>query len=44
MAKWWMETHASIQAKIMLKQREKEETENEENHPWNYIPKPRWDN
>ena len=44
MAKWWMETHGSIQAKIMMKQREKAETEDEENRPWHHIPKPQWEN
>ena len=44
MAKWWMKTHASIQAKIMMKQREKAETEDEENRPWHHIPKPQWEN
>ena len=44
MAKWWMETQGSIQAKIMLKQKEKAETEDEENRPWHHIPKPQWEN
>ena len=44
MGKWWMETHGSIQAKIMMKQREKAETEDEENQPWHHIPKPQWEN
>ena len=44
MTKWWMETHGSIQAKIMMKQREKAETEDEENRPWHHIPKPQWEN
>jgi len=44
MAKWWMETQGSIQAKIMMKQREKAETEDEENRPWHHIPKPQWEN
>ena len=43
-AKWWMETHGSIQAKIMMKQKEKAETEDEENRPWHHIPKPQWEN
>ena len=42
--KWWMETQASIQAKIMKKQQEKAETEDEENRPWHHIPKPQWEN
>ena len=42
MAKWWMETHGSIQAKIMMKQREKAETEDKENRPWEHLPKPQW--
>ena len=44
MAKWWMKTQTSIQAKIMLKQKEKAETEDEENRPWHHIPKPQWEN
>ena len=44
MAKWWMETHGSIQAKIMMKQREKAETEDADNQPWHHIPKPQWEN
>ena len=44
MAKWWMETQGSIQAKIMMKQKEKAETEDEENRPWHHIPKPQWEN
>ncbi len=44
MAKWWMETQGSIQAKIMMKQQEKAETEDEENRPWHHIPKPQWEN
>ena len=44
MGKWWMETHGSIQAKIMMKQREKAETEDAENRPWRHIPKPQWEN
>ena len=42
MAKWWMETQGSIQAKIMLKQKEKAETEDEENRPWEHLRKPQW--
>ena len=44
MAKWWMETHGSIQAKIMMKQREKAKTEDEETRPWHHIPRPQWEN
>ena len=44
MAKWWMETQGSIQAKIMMKQQEKAKTEDEENRPWHHIPKPQWEN
>ena len=42
MTKWWMETHGSIQAKIMMKQKEKAEIEDEENHPWEHLSKPQW--
>ena len=42
MAKWWMETQGSIQAKIMMKQREKAAAEDAENHPWEHLPKPQW--
>ena len=44
MAKWWMETQGSIQAKIMMKQQEKAETEDTENQPWHHLPKPQWEN
>ena len=44
MAKWWMETQGSIQAKIMLKQKVKAETEDAENQPWHHLPKPQWEN
>jgi len=44
MTKWWMETHGSIQAKIMMKQQEKAETEDAEDRPWHHIPKPQWEN
>ena len=44
MAKWWMETQGSIQAKIMLKQKVKAETEDIENRPWHHLPKPQWEN
>ena len=44
MAKWWMETQGSIQAKIMMKQREKAEIEDAEDRPWRHIPKPQWEN
>ena len=44
MAKWWMETQAGIQAKIMLKQKEKAITEDVENRPWHHLPKPQWEN
>jgi hypothetical protein len=44
MMKWWMETQASIHAKIMLKQKESAETEDTENEPWKYMPKPQWEN
>ena len=44
MAKWWMETQGSIQAKIMMKQQEKAETEDAEDQPWHHIPKPQWEN
>ena len=44
MAKWWMETQGSIQAKIIMKQREKAATEDAENHPWQQLPKPEWEN
>ena len=44
MAKWWMETQGSIQAKIMMKQQEKAKTEDAENQPWHHLPKPQWEN
>jgi len=44
MAKWWMETQGSIQAKIMMKQQEKAETEDAEDRPWHHLPKPQWEN
>ena len=44
MAKWWMETQGSIQAKIMMKQQEKAEIEDAEDRPWRHIPKPQWEN
>ncbi len=44
LSKWWMETHASIQTKIMLKQKEKAETEDTDNYPWHHLPKPQWEN
>ena len=42
--KWWVETHASIQAKILLNQKEKAEAEDAENRPWHHLPKPEWEN
>ena len=42
--KWWVETHASIQSKIMLSKKIEAETEDIENHPWNHLPKPQWEN
>ena len=42
--KWWVETHASIQAKILLNQKEKAEAEDVENRPWHHLPKPEWEN
>ena len=44
MAKWWMETQGSIQAKIMMKQREKAQAKDAEDHPWHHIPRPQWEN
>ena len=44
MAKWWMETQGSIQAKIMIKQQEKAAAEDLENQPWHHLPKPQWEN
>ena len=44
MAKWWMETQGSIQAKIIMKQQEKAETEDAEDQPWDHLPKPQWEN
>ena len=44
MAKWWMETQGSIQAKIMLRKKIEAETEDIENHPWHHLPKPQWEN
>ena len=44
MAKWWMETQGSIQAKIMLRKKIEAETEDIENQPWHHLPKPQWEN
>jgi len=43
MGKWWMETHASIQAKIILKQRVEQSEQNQDDEPWKYLPKPYWE-
>ena len=43
MAKWWMETHASIQAKLMIRKNEEREEESQENEPWKHL-KPIWEN